>query len=1203
MTAVLATCCVQLTCGGDTISINFTHNNSNVTTDHKGELGGIAASGWTNITAGDTPGATVNNQSGVAAGTITISNVANSWESKVSTSDTLTSIVQKGYIDVPNHTERIYTIAVDHDYWLTDVTFYMSADTADKQYASLNVNGISYKGGATVTTGSGTWGTTGNPAGVTEYNTDNCFTVTGVLGSLVIKNDYPDGGDRATLAGLQVKDVSDTTGYFTTLNEGETRATNATWTINGVSATYTDIADAQKNLGIRANEKGSTLVLTGGETVNSIAAVENTVTIKADSAVNLSTGLYVYEGAEMVLDAALTGTNNVVYSKGSITLNGSGTFKSITTADLTVGGNVLVDGSFGVTGAVAVSEGATLALKQIDAGETILKATGKGTIETYATTVINGTQLRDAASATPAVSTFTGKIVVKGNTLVIGNNGQWNGHWGADLSNLSSIDLDGGNMKLFGSDSDISVINVKKNAQMNIWEATAVNGKGFAIEEINLEANLTSHATWDSNLSIGKLIGSGDITFTKDRGYNVTIGSIESCGKITNGVTMIIGTNESSVINLSKTILNTGSITFNGSLAISSNGTYDLHELSNKISFTLGENGYKKSEGSTYYAIRGEGSTDIAGLTTTYDGSTITLEKVTDGYVFTAGSITDWSTFHVNTDVVAGSEGYTDMFDAGIYSLAEGSSLDVNGNYFAGKLFNLAGGSTLKNTGAGLNGNNKMFQSIELSGNASVESSANMGLLAFNSADAAAATSTLKLNGHTLTKTGSEAFFLTGTNVEGSGTIKIQEGTLQVGIEVNHASSAATNAAGVHFELAGGTLTIRESGNALTAKSLSGNGTVSGKGKLMLNNTGTAENHTITGNVSLGSLELTGNDNYTINGNLVVSGYGLVYAGDLTLQSGTHSVGRLDLSNGNKSDSTLILESGAHLSIGTNLWLGGSAGITLLEGASLSKGSLKVEAKSSAKNATVDFLATSNDNFGTDNTNYAFCDAKVSINDGGDVNLGVKLVDSELVNNGTGTVTATHENNTLTGVRAIGGNISLQNVGAALSLDVLEMATGKAVNVGFAENVEDQGVTVSSTASLLSGSSLNTSLTLLEGATLDMDGTVTIDGALNITGALTMGDKLSSMLAEMSSWETPELVLFTGVSSFNGDAVATEAELASNYFTGASGNMYVEYRVDDTNNVGSIVIINRMDAVPEPASATLSLAALMMLCARRRRRA
>ena len=50
----------------------------------------------------------------------------------------------------------------------------------------------------------------------------------------------------------------------------------------------------------------------------------------------------------------------------------------------------------------------------------------------------------------------------------------------------------------------------------------------------------------------------------------------------------------------------------------------------------------------------------------------------------------------------------------------------------------------------------------------------------------------------------------------------------------------------------------------------------------------------------------------------------------------------------------------------------------------------------------------------------------------------------------------------------------------------------------------------------------------------------------------------------------------------------------------AAGQYTVEYQVN--NNVGSIVIINRMDAVPEPASATLSLAALMMLCARRRRR-
>ena len=1110
LTAVLAACCVQLTCGGDTISINFTHNSSNVTTNHQGELGGIAASGWTNIAAGNTSGATVNNQSGTAAGIISITNVANSWESKVAAGDSLTSVVQRGYIDVPNHQNQVYTISVDHDYWLTDVTFYMSADTADKQFASLNVNGTSYKGGDTVTIGSGGWGATGNPAGVTNYDTSNSLTVAGVVGDLVVKNDYPKGDTRATLAGIQVKDVSDTSGYYATLNEGETSATNAAWVLNGASVSYADIDAAKKNLGIRANENGSTLVFTGGETISSIAAVENTVTVKADSPINLSSGLiYIYEGAGMVLDASLSGTKNVVSSKGSITLNGSGTFSSITTANLTVGGNVVVDGTFGVSGSVAVGKGATLALKQVDAGATILKATGSGTIETYTTTVINGTQLRNEASATPVETSFTGTIAVKGGTLVIGNNGQWNGYWGIDLSSLTSIDLDGGSMKLFGSDSDISVINVKKNAQMNIWEATAVNGKGFAIEEMHLDANLTSHATWDSTLSIGKLVGTGDITFTKDRGYNVTIGSIESCGVITNGVTMSLGADENSVINLSNTIRNTGDITFNGQVAIAVGGAYELHELSEEVSYTHSANGYQVSSGSTYYAIYGNGSVNLDAASVTYNGSSITLNQVSDGYVFTAGSVTDKSTFYVNTNVVAGSEGYTDMFEADTYTLAAEASLDVNGNYFAGKSFNLAAGSTLKNAGAGLNGNNKMFQSIELSGDATVEASANMGLLAFNSSDSAAATSTLKLNGHTLTKTGDKAFFLTGTNVEGEGTIKIQSGTMQVGIEVNHAKTAATSAAGAHFELAGGTLTIRESGNTLTAKSLSGNGTVSGNGKLILNNTGTAANHTITGNVSLGGLELTGNDNYTLIGNLNVSGYGLVHAGDLTLQSGTHFVQQLDISKGQASDSTLILESGAHLTAGTNLWLSKNAGITLLAGSSLTKGVVKIEAKSAAANATVSFLADRGDDFSIANSNFAFEDAKVSINKGEDGNLEVKLINSDLVNNGAGAVIATNSGNSVSGVYAKAGNITLQNVGESTSLNTLEVGAGKVfkVQTGDADSAA-AAVAVTGSADLGSGASVEANLVVQADATLNMTGKADIIGSMEVKegGIISFGD-------------------------------------------------------------------------------------------------
>jgi len=145
LTALLAAF-MPTTYAADSISINFTHNGVGVTADITGELGGVAASGWNNVAAANTSGTVVNNQDGTAAGTITISNVHNSWQSDIDPGDTLTSVVQQGYIDVPNHDNlgsRVYTITVNHNYWLSDVTFYMSADTTG-QYAPIAVNGTAY---------------------------------------------------------------------------------------------------------------------------------------------------------------------------------------------------------------------------------------------------------------------------------------------------------------------------------------------------------------------------------------------------------------------------------------------------------------------------------------------------------------------------------------------------------------------------------------------------------------------------------------------------------------------------------------------------------------------------------------------------------------------------------------------------------------------------------------------------------------------------------------------------------------------------------------------------------------------------------------------------------------------------------------------------------------------------------------------------
>lgn len=1260
MTAVLATCCVQLTCGGDTISINFTRN-SNVTTEHKGELGGIAASGWTNITAGNTSGTTVNNQSGVAAGVISISNVQGSWNSKIDAGTTVTSVVQRGYIDVPSQPEndnvKVYTISLDHDFWLSDVTLYMSADSANTKYASMNVNGTSYMGGETVTTGSGTWGTTGNPAGVTEYNTDNCFTVTGVLGSLVIKNDYLDGGNRATLAGLQVKDVSDTTGYFTTLGEGETSAASATWTINGASATYGSIADAQKNLGIRANEKGSTLLLTGGETVNSIAAVENTVTVKADSAINLSTGLYVYEGAEMVLDAALTGTNNVASGKGSITINSSSTFNSITTANLTIGGNVLVDGSFGVTGAVAVNEGATLTLKQIDAGETILKATGKGTIETYATTVINGTQLRDAASATPAVSTFTGKIVVKGNTLVIGNNGQWNGHWGADLSNLASIDLDGGNMKLFGSNSDISVINVKKNAQMNIWEATAVNGKGFAIEEINLEANLTSHATWDSNLSIGKLNGSGDITFTKDRGYNVTIGSIESCGKITNGVTMTIGTDASSKINISNTIVNNASLTVNGSISISENlqGFTMIKEGEIGGLSVNGTDGYQITNGSTYLLIDNNSQERVTITPTTANNGAINLtqDETTGDVTFVGGESLD-SIYRVNTqDVTVGGVNATDntgmatgfivatgrtVTIAGASDAATAEALLVtttgDGNITLATSVTLGSGDETKATGtltiaqdttitmgSGQETTPKLssFSSMVFDGGSvlfncknddwtNVVVSTKGGSIHLedmdtNETDGLNFLGTTTLNGE-LDITTTWGAQVNITKVTGSGNIHIGEGgrnevlTLTIDsvedysgkVHVTNKAHVAFNVAkdaGVHIHLDG----ARNGELNLTGVQTGNNVTLQGVAAYLTKDSAVNADLEILNSTDgyYAGLEL--NDGYsdstnTFAGTITGGGNMVINKQDITnvTQKFTGDIsgwtGNIDIAGGTDHR---VLFTGDATTINNGKIISRKAGDrTVNTGATVTFNHEKAVTVNSElqqqANSTFNVVVKNSSEAGTTFTKSVSVN-KITVTEGTNANF-----------NGVVSVSV---------LEAL-GNVSLT---AQDVLNVTDLTVGQAGELTIVGSIDASGA-----VTLAGGATINAAVVdLSDASSVSFDvasGAITLNGALTMSGTEAFVTALGNSLAGLTAGEM--LTVFTGLESFtignvtSADFTSADLSTWSNSDAVAAGQYTVEYQVN--NNVGSIVIINRMDAVPEPASATLSLAALMMLCARRRRR-
>lgn len=215
-----------------------------------------------------------------------------------------------------------------------------------------------------------------------------------------------------------------------------------------------------------------------------------------------------------------------------------------------------------------------------------------------------------------------------------------------------------------------------------------------------------------------------------------------------------------------------------------------------------------------------------------------------------------------------------------------------------------------------------------------------------------------------------------------------------------------------------------------------------------------------------------------------------------------------------------------------------------------------------------------------------------------------KLTNSSVENAGGGTLTVAGTGNSITGVVAGGGDMTVLNQ-AALSLDILEVAGGKTVGLYTGADVasERTAATVSGTAAFGSGAVLDAAcLTLADGATLEIDnvaiGAVTLNGALTFGSGIKMGDKLLASVGALSYGET--LNLFTGLSEVSLPAVAaTESSrvLASSVFSNVqSENLYVEYHL--VGDVGTLLVAN----VPEPATATLSLLALSALAARRRRK-
>ena len=252
--------------------------------------------------------------------------------------------------------------------------------------------------------------------------------------------------------------------------------------------------------------------------------------------------------------------------------------------------------------------------------------------------------------------------------------------------------------------------------------------------------------------------------------------------------------------------------------------------------------------------------------------------------------------------------------------------------------------------------------------------------------------------------------------------------------------------------------------------------------------------------------------------------------------------------------------------------------------------------------------ATSGQKYSADNGNFELSNGHVRSLAEQDATLANKLTNSSVENAGRGKLTVTNAANTLSGVVASGGDVSLLNMAEAVSLNMLEVAAGKTVGAyaGASETAATSAVTVNSTAVFGAGASLEAAgLTLGDGVTLEMMDTssaVQLNGAaLTFGSGMQMGENLLADVLALGCGES--LVLFTGVGEFSlpDVAAATELEstcvLASSVFSNVqNANLYVGFQMID--NVGSLMVVN----VPEPTTSTLSLLALAGLAARRRRK-
>ena len=537
---------------GDVISINFTHDNSNmnVTSETENSLNGIVSTSWQNIAGSNTAaeGVVLKNQDNEDAGKVTISGTRGSWRNGSGTG-TITTEIQKGYLDVANSGAPIYTIAVDHDYWISDVVIYMGGDTANARYAPVEINDTAYIGGtnqvatsSNVNASDGGWGMNNkqNDSNLyAEFGDQNMITVTGVLGDATIQNTFPSANARATVAGFQIIDRTSELVYFTTLQGGSTvNAQTATWTLDGVeknydsSTGYYGVKDTSGTLSFEANkaitffgvQEASVRLISEGSiglatlyTHTATSEITLGAELKSDSALHLvGLGTVSFESDQTL--AALTGDDAVtLVIEDGVQINVAAyDFKGSISAGTDAALNVqLANGANStVNGITVTNTGGTVSMDALAVGNAIVTAQNQASIG-----VASDGGTLEVRGAADTEATLTSLAINANNSTTILK--------AADGVTLSSVEDGLGQLVL----SNGKNLTVGKGVSLK-YTQLADNTDGRAIRMLNTTTLLIDGGTVEADSFVGADAERSNSNLTIDNGglLNIT-GTDNDSGK------------------------------------------------------------------------------------------------------------------------------------------------------------------------------------------------------------------------------------------------------------------------------------------------------------------------------------------------------------------------------------------------------------------------------------------------------------------------------------------------------------------------------------------------------------------------------------------------------------------------------------------------------------------------------------------------